>query len=90
MSFERELRRLMIGLLIAFGAVALSAAFWAITGADTILTRSDNPRRVLQESALLRGSIYDRNGELLARTLPQSDGTTLREYLYPSTYGALG
>ncbi len=90
MSFERELRRLMIGLLTAFAVVGLAAAYYAVTGADTILTRSDNPRRVLEEAALLRGSIYDRTGELLVTTVPLEDGTTRRDYLFPVTNGALG
>lgn len=90
MSFERELRRLMIGLLAAFAIVGLAAAYYVVTGADTILTRSDNPRRVLEEAALLRGSIHDRDGEILVSTIPQGDGTTLRQYLYPVMNSALG
>lgn len=90
MQFTREINRLLRGILVLFGVVALGATYWAVVGPDTILQREDNPRLVLAEASILRGAIVDRNGEVLARTFPNGDGTAVREYLYPETNGALG
>ncbi len=88
MGFNREINRLLIGLLLLFGIVAISAAYWAVTGADTILRRDDNPRRVEAERAIRRGELLDRNGVLLASS--EGEGEVTREYFQPSMYSALG
>ena len=48
----KEINRLLIGILLAFGAVAVTAAYWGIVGPDTILHRDDNPRLVVAEAAI--------------------------------------
>lgn len=88
--FTREINRLLIGLLFCFAIVTLAAAYWAITGNDTLLRREDNPRRVEAEAEILRGAIVDRNGEPLAVTERTANGTAVRRYLHPEMYGALG
>jgi penicillin-binding protein A len=90
MLFAREINRLLLGLLLVFAVVALSAAYWAIVGADTILLREDNPRLVEREARILRGQIYDRNGTLLVDSVQNADGSVSRLYLYPETASALG
>lgn len=90
MQFTREINRLLIGLLVAFAVVTVAAAYWAIVGPDTILQREDNPRLVLAESSIVRGTIVDRNGEPLVTSERSSSGTVTRSYLHPSTYSALG
>ena len=89
MSFTREINRLLIGLLVLFAGVAITAAYWSIVGADTILQREDNPRRVEAERAIQRGDLVDRDGVVLAETISGDNGV-LRSYPYPATYGALG
>lgn len=89
MQFTREVNRLLAGLLVCFAIIALTAAYWAITGRDTILLREDNPRRVEAEASILRGNIVDRNYEPLVVSR-RANGTVIREYLYPETNGALG
>jgi peptidoglycan glycosyltransferase len=86
----REINRLLLGLLVLFGIVTIAAAYWGIVGADTIAEREDNPRRVEAEAAILRGAILDRNGVVLAQTRVDDAGVTVREYLVPSTFSALG
>ena len=90
MQFTREINRLLIGLLVLFAVVTVAAAYWAIVGADTILLREDNPRRVLAESSIVRGTIFDRGGEPLVTSERNAGGTVTRAYLHPSTYSALG
>src|SRR5690606_13628103 len=61
-----------------------------VVGPDTILSRDDNPRRVVAEARIRRGAIYDRNGEVLVETVVENDGAVRRNYLYPATASALG
>ncbi len=90
MQFMREINRLLFGILVLFGIVALAAAYWAITGSDTILKRSDNPRLVEAEASILRGSIADRTGVTLVDSERADNGSVTRNYLYPSMASALG
>lgn len=90
MSFSREINRLMLGTLILFFIVTASATYWAIVGTDTILLREDNPRAVEDEAVIQRGSIYDRNDNLLAETVANEEGFLERHYLHPESYSALG
>jgi peptidoglycan glycosyltransferase len=89
-QFTREINRLLKGILIAFACVALAAAFWAVTGAESILRRSDNPRRVEAEAAIRRGAILDRDDEPLVISEPAANGFMTRRYLEPSMSSALG
>jgi len=89
MQFAREINRLLLGVLAVLLIVAGSATYWAIVGADTILDRKDNPRQVEAEASIRRGSIFDRNGQLLVETT-DADGGLMRRYLHPETYSALG
>jgi penicillin-binding protein A len=90
MKFTRAIGRLVFGILIVFGLVALSATYWAIVGPNTIADRPDNPRRVEQESRIRRGDILDRRGTLLVTSLRNEDGSSQRQYLYPAIFSALG
>ncbi len=90
MQFTREINRLVLGLLVLFGIVALAAAYWAVIGPDTILKRSDNPRLVEAEASIRRGAISDREGQLLVDSQVDATGQVTRQYLYPAMYSALG
>ncbi len=90
MQFMREINRLLFGVLVLFGIVALAAAYWAVAGPDTILKRSDNPRLVEAEAAILRGSIADREGTTLVDSQRAANGSVSRDYRYPSMASALG
>jgi peptidoglycan glycosyltransferase len=90
MRFGRELDRLLIGMMLAFALVGAAAAYWAITGADSILTRADNPRRVEAANAVRRGAIYLADGTTAADSIVNSDNSVTRRYPHPSLYSALG
>lgn len=57
----------IFGLL--FGAVALSLFYWGVARAPALTAREDNPRLVEAELRVQRGSILDRQGEVLAETV---------------------
>lgn len=90
MSFVREINRLLIAVVFGFMLVAFSAAYWAMIGPDTILLREDNPRLVEAESRIDRGEIFDRQGILLAESIPDETGIMTRSYPYPETSSLLG
>ena len=89
MDGSREIQRISIGILILLTAVALAAAYWAVSGPDTILQRADNPRQFEALARIRRGSIYDAEGQLLAESR-ETDSVFLRRYLRPSTYSLVG
>ncbi len=90
MRFSHELNR-MIGLvLVAFAIVALAAAYWAVTGPDTLLSRDDNPRLVEDAIRIQRGAIIDRRGNLLAESIPDEQGIITRAYRTPELASATG
>ena len=90
MQFNREINRLMTGIFVLLGVVALAAAYWAIVGSDTILQRQDNPRLVQAEEQIVRGTIVDRNGTVLVSSTSNADDMLTRQYMYPEMSSALG
>jgi peptidoglycan glycosyltransferase len=90
MHFTRTINRLTVGMLILFGVVALSAAYWAIIGPDTILKRTDNPRLIEAESQIVRGNILDRDDTLLVTSEQLVNSSIARRYLSPEMNSALG
>lgn len=68
MQLGRGIRHLLAGSLALMLAVGLAAAYWAFAGRDSLLLRDDNPRRIEALASIQRGSIYDREGQLLADT----------------------
>lgn len=90
MQFAREINRLVVGFLAVLLIVAAAAMYWAIAGAETILKRQDNPRQVEVEASIRRGSIVDRNGQVLVESGLDENRELQRHYLYSETYSALG
>jgi peptidoglycan glycosyltransferase len=90
MPFVKETRNIIAGVLIAFFIVGISAGYWAIVGADSILQRSDNPRLVVQEARILRGTIYDTHETVLAQTNALESGALRRTYPVEATFGTMG
>ncbi len=89
-NFTREINRLLIGLMIAFGVVIVAATYYAIVGQFTLLPREDNPRLIEAEQSVKRGAIYDRDRELIVRTVIDRQGFAQRKTLYPATASATG
>ncbi len=91
----KSLNRLTLVILLGFAVVALSLMYWSVLISDSMLARDDNPRRVEDERAIVRGGIYDRNGQILAQTLvvgksPSGQQVVKREYPHPDAAAAVG
>lgn len=89
MPFAREIRRLLAASLAAFALIGIAAAYWAVSGASTLLLREDNPRVVEAQRRIERGRIFGRNGILLADSVA-ADGAFTRNYPHPASYSAVG
>ncbi|MFQ3646071.1 MAG: penicillin-binding transpeptidase domain-containing protein [Anaerolinea sp.] len=90
MPFEREIGRILFGLLVGLLVVVGSAAYWAVAGPESLLLREDNPRRVEFERAIRRGAIYDASEMLLAHSVVDRGRFPVRMYLAPAFFGTLG
>lgn len=90
MRFTREMGRLLALFLLAYVFIAIGAVYWAVTGADSLLRREDNPRLVERNTAILRGALYDRHGMLLAQSTGLGRFGTQREFLLEASYSATG
>lgn len=83
------IRRLMSVTLLLFATIALAAAYWAVGGRNGILLRDDNPRLIEAVARIRRGSIYDRQQQLLIESV-ETNSSMRRSYLRPSTYSLVG
>lgn len=77
-----SIRRLALATAITFMTLAATLGYWQLVRAPQLVQRDDNPRLVLAERAIVRGSIFDRNGETLALTRLQ-DEELIRYYPEP-------
>jgi peptidoglycan glycosyltransferase len=95
MNLERTLPHVARWLLIAFLVVITSLAYWALVGADALLSREDNPRRVEAERAIQRGTIFDQAGVILAESVQVGQSISgrpimRRRYPYPDAASVVG
>jgi peptidoglycan glycosyltransferase len=85
----RPLHHLSLVFAGAFFIMALAGGYWVIVQGEALTARADNPRRVLLERRSPRGTIYDRNGAVLAESIG-TPGDYTRHYPYPSLAPVLG
>jgi len=87
MSTRKSLNNVTLLSLLAFAAIALALGYWSIVAAPGMLERKDNPRLVEAEEAIQRGMILDRNGQILAQSLPartMPSGWQFQQRNYPN------
>ncbi len=69
---------LSLGLFIA----ALSNGWWAVVRGPDLLTRPDNPRRIIEDRYVPRGELFDRSNNFINSTEGET-GSYTRVYHYP-------
>ncbi|MGF1506906.1 MAG: penicillin-binding transpeptidase domain-containing protein, partial [Anaerolineae bacterium] len=85
------LTRIGIVLAAAFAVVALTLGYWSLVESPTLIARDDNPRRLLAEQRIERGSILDRDGSVLAEsTIDPEAGLYERIYPVPAAAPVVG
>ncbi|HXF85146.1 MAG TPA: FtsW/RodA/SpoVE family cell cycle protein [Anaerolineales bacterium] len=74
---------IVLSILLSLGlfAAALTNGWWAVIRGPDLLSRPDNPRRMIEERYVPRGSILDRSNTLIATT-DGTIGTFKRTYRY--------
>jgi hypothetical protein len=89
LPFIRGVRLLGGGLLLGLSAVALVGGWWAIYRGPDLLTRTDNPRRVIADRFVLRGALLDREERPLNVTIGEP-GAYTRTFQVPALAPVLG
>jgi peptidoglycan glycosyltransferase len=74
-----NIRRLGIYLLLSFGIVSGGLSYWQVIDAPALTTRPDNPEVIAARRSLLRGTIFDSEGQVLASS-EVIDGISRRTY----------
>ncbi len=71
------------GLMLGLAGTALTAGWWGLVRGPDLLTRTDNPRRTIDDRYVRRGTIFDRHDKPLAQSVG-SPGAITRDYPYPA------
>jgi peptidoglycan glycosyltransferase len=74
-----NVRRLGLYLMLSFAVVSGSIAWWQVIEAPQLATRADNPEVIAARRSLLRGTIFDASGQVLASS-EVVDGLSRRTY----------
>jgi cell division protein FtsW (lipid II flippase) len=88
-SFGPPLRTVQAGLLGGSLVLAVILCWWAVLRAPVLDSRTDNPRRWVEERFVARGAILDRTGKPLALTVGER-GAYQRQYPLPQAAPVVG
>ena len=84
-----NVRRLGFYLMLSFAVVSLSMVWWQVIEAPALATRGDNPEVIAARRSLLRGTIFDAGGEVLASS-QLNEGLSTRTYADPAFTHVVG
>lgn len=90
MRFENRVGRLLLFLVICFGAVMAAATYWAVAGPETLLKEPINYRLRDEAGRLIRGAITDRDGRSLVLSIPGEGRLMTRRVVEASVYSLTG
>jgi len=77
---EQKIYQLQRFLLFCLVIVALGAIYWQLVAADALTARDDNPRTVIAEQRIRRGTIFTTEAIPLAETSLDANGLAQRRY----------
>ena len=90
MNLSTSIRKLTLLFVVLFMALSAGLVYWQVIVAQQVASNPHNNRVNLPDSAPQRGKIFDRNGVLLAETIPNGNGGYIRHYTEPSLAGLIG
>lgn len=76
---KKGLRNLALGFSISIVLLSFGLVYWQVVRSESLQENPANRRLILLEQRVIRGGIFDRNGEVLAQT-EVKDGTKSRVY----------
>ena len=86
---DNEKRRYLILLVTIIGlliALTVYLTYFQLVNASVYKKSAQNKRNSLEQENIIRGSIYDRNGQVLAHTEKDENKNSVRIYSYPEIY----
>lgn len=89
-AIDRKIQRLSVIFLAFFILTSALLFYWQVVDAHNLVNYPRNLRLYGAQAAIQRGTIYDRNGVILAQTTFDANGQPLRSYPYPSLDPLLG
>ena len=91
MNIGTNIRKLTLVFVALFLAISGGLVYWQVVVAQQVTSNVHNSRTCLPGNAPIRGNIYDRNGVLLAYSVPSNTGCGyIRHYTDPSLAGLIG
>src|SRR5450631_1905244 len=90
MNLSASIRKLTLLFVVLFMALSAGLVYWQVVVAQQVTANPHNNRMNLPDSAPQRGRIFDRNGVLLAETIPTDNGGYIRHYTESSLAGLIG
>ena len=92
MNINQSIRKIITLFIILFVGLSGGLVYWQVVAASTLTANPHNSRQCLAENTPKRGNIYDRNGVLLAYSVPDKNvcGGYIRKYTDPSLAGLIG
>jgi len=92
MDISASIRKLTHFFILLFVVLSGGLVYWQVVVAAQVTTNRHNSRSCLFENSQLRGTIYDRNGVWLARSVPNPavECGYQRVYADPSLAGLIG
>jgi penicillin-binding protein A len=73
---NKGLRNVALGFTVSIVLLSLGLVYWQVIQSDALQENPTNRRLILMEQRVLRGGIFDRNGEVLAQTKVVQDKKT--------------
>ncbi len=92
MNINASIRKLALLFVALFIALSAGLVYWQVVVAQQVVENPHNSRRCLNSNTPIRGKIFDRNGVLLAASVPDSTGGCgyKRVYYDTSLTGLIG
>jgi peptidoglycan glycosyltransferase len=73
---KKGLRNVAIGFTLSIVGLSFGLVYWQVVRSADLLDNPSNRRLILMEQRVVRGGIFDRNGEVLAQTDPNQEKKT--------------
>ncbi|HVB61259.1 MAG TPA: penicillin-binding protein, partial [Ktedonobacteraceae bacterium] len=91
MNIKSNIRKLTYVFIVLFVLLSGGLVYWQVGVSAQVTSNIHNSRHCLPDSAPMRGRIFDRNGVLLAESVPSTTGCGyIRKYSEPSLAGLIG